>query len=68
MSLNLSHIIDQVEKDKGIDKNVLIEALETAMVKAAEKRFGMNKVIEAQYQEDAGEIELFVFKDVVVKV
>ncbi|MBI5642423.1 MAG: transcription termination/antitermination protein NusA [Deltaproteobacteria bacterium] len=65
MSVNLTNIIDQVGKDKGIDKNILIEALESAMLKAAEKRFGPNKIIEAHYQEDAGEIELFLFKTVV---
>ncbi|MBI5453380.1 MAG: transcription termination/antitermination protein NusA [Deltaproteobacteria bacterium] len=65
MSLNLTHIIDQVGKDKGIDKSILIDALESAMLKAAEKRFGQNKVIEAHYQEEAGEIELFLFKTVV---
>lgn len=68
MSLNLTHIIDQVGKDKGIDKEVLIEALESAMLKAAEKRFGQNKVIEAHYQEEVGEIELFLFKTVVEAV
>ena len=66
--LNLANIIDQVGKDKGIDKYILIEALETAMLKAAEKRFGPNKIIEAHYQEEMGEIELFVFKDVVEEV
>lgn len=66
--LNLANIIDQVGKDKGIDKHILIEALETAMLKAAEKRFGPNKVIEAHYQEEMGEIELFLFKDVVESV
>jgi N utilization substance protein A len=65
MFANLSHIIEQVGKDKGIDKHILIEALESAMLKAAEKRFGANKVIEAHYQEEMGEIELFLFKDVV---
>src|SRR3989304_4353942 len=65
MTGNLAHIIEQVEKDKGIDKKILIEALESALVKAAEKRFGPNKMIEAHYNEEAGEIELFVFKSVV---
>lgn len=68
MSVNLTHIIDQVGKDKGIDKNILIDALESAMLKAAEKRFGPNKVIEAHYQEEVGEIELFLFKTVVEEV
>ena len=68
MSMNLAHIIDQVGKDKGIDKYILIEALETALLKAAEKRFGPTKVIEAHYQEEMGEIELFLFKTVVEEV
>ncbi len=68
MAMNLSHIIEQVGKDKGIDKEVLIKALESAMLKAAEKRFGPNKDIEAHYQESLGEIELFLFKRVVEEV
>jgi len=68
MSLNLTHIIEQVGKDKGIDKEILIDALETALLKAAEKRFGANKEIEAHYVEEAGEIELFLFKEVVEEV
>lgn len=65
MSVNLTNIIEQVGKDKGIDKHVLIDALETAMLKAAEKRFGANKEIEAHFNEESGEIELFLFKAVV---
>ena len=66
--LNLANIIDQVGRDKGIDKGVLIDALESAMLKAAEKRFGGTKNIEAHYDEEAGEIELFLFKSVVEEV
>ncbi|MFQ5480738.1 MAG: transcription termination factor NusA [Thermodesulfobacteriota bacterium] len=68
MPVNLAHLIDQVGRDKGITKEVLIDALESAVMKAAEKRFGANKEIEAHYQEESGEIELFLFKDVVEKV
>ncbi len=68
MSLSLAHLIEQVGKDKGIDKGVLVGALEAAMLKAAEKRFGPTKVIEAHYQEESGEIELFLFKTVVETV
>jgi N utilization substance protein A len=57
--------LDQVGRDKGINRDVLIEALESAMLKAAEKRFGGTKMIEAQYNEEMGEIELFLFKTVV---
>ncbi len=66
--LNLSNIIDQVGRDKGIDKDILISALESAMLKAAEKRFGVGKDIEAHFDEEASEIELFLFKTVVEEV
>ncbi len=65
MFANLTQILEQVEKDKGIGKEVLIEALESALLKAAEKRFGASKEIEAHYDEESGEIELFAFKTVV---
>ncbi|MBE9529610.1 MAG: transcription termination/antitermination protein NusA, partial [Proteobacteria bacterium] len=68
MGLNLTNLIEQVGKDKGIAKDVLIDALETALLKAAEKRFGAGKEIEAHYMEESGEIELFLFKAVVEEV
>ena len=36
----LTRMIDQVGKDKGIDKKIIIEAVETAMETAARKKFG----------------------------
>ncbi len=68
MSVSLKSVIDQVGKDKGLDRSVLIEALESAMLTAARKRYGQNKDIEAHYNEELGEIELFQFKDVVDEV
>ncbi|MBI5328412.1 MAG: transcription termination/antitermination protein NusA [Deltaproteobacteria bacterium] len=65
MGLNLNNVIEQVGKDKGLDKAILVEALEAAMVKAAEKKHGPHKVIEAHFNEELGEIELFQFKTVV---
>ncbi|HCY19762.1 MAG: transcription termination/antitermination protein NusA [Deltaproteobacteria bacterium GWC2_42_51] len=68
MGLNLRNVIEQVGKDKGLDKAILIDTLETAMVKAAEKKHGPNKLIEAHYNDELGEIELFQFKTVVENV
>jgi N utilization substance protein A len=67
MGSELSRVLDQVEKDKGIERAVLVEALESAMLMAAKKRFGAEKEIEAHFNEDLGEIELFQFKTVVEK-
>ena len=68
MNSDLSRIIDQVGKDKGIDKKILIEALEQALLAAARKKYGLKQEIEAKYNEEAGEVELFQFKTVVKEV
>ncbi|MGQ9694296.1 MAG: transcription termination factor NusA [Thermodesulfobacteriota bacterium] len=68
MISDLSRIIDQVGKDKGIDKKIIIEALEQALLAAARKKFGPKQEIEAKYNEEVGEIELFQFKTVVKEV
>lgn len=65
MLSELDKVIEEIGKDRGIDKEALIQALEEALVKAARNKYGYNLEIEAQYNEDLGEIELFQFKDVV---
>jgi transcription termination/antitermination protein NusA len=67
MASELGRVIEQVEKDKGIEKAVLVEALESALLMAAKKKYGLEKEIEAHFNEDLGEIELFQFKTVVDK-
>ena len=57
-AFDLRQLIAQVAKDKGITQERLHEALETAMLKAAKKVFGMNKAIEAIFDEERGEVTL----------
>jgi transcription termination/antitermination protein NusA len=61
----LSRMIEQVGKDKGIDKNVVIDAVVQGMLAAARKKYGTYREIEAQYNEESGEVELYEFKEVV---
>ncbi|MBI3058459.1 MAG: transcription termination/antitermination protein NusA [Deltaproteobacteria bacterium] len=68
MQQDLNRVIEQVSKEKGIDKAILISALENAMVSAAKKTFGHQKKIEAQYNPEIGEVELFEAKLVVEEV
>jgi len=63
----LKRLIEQTSRDKGIDKEVIIDVLETAMLTAARKKLGADADVEASYNEDAGEIEVFQFKTVVEK-
>ena len=65
MEVDLKRIIDQVGKDKGISRDVLVETLEKALVSAARRKFGMERDIEASFNETTGEVELFEFRNVV---
>jgi len=65
---DIKRVVDQVSRDRGIDREVLIKALEEALRSAARKRFGSKADIEVQYNEEIGEIEVFQFKEVVETV
>lgn len=65
MFTDLSRVIEQVGKDKGIDKQVVVEAITQGMLVAARKKYGTYREIEATYNEETGEVELFQFKEVV---
>ena len=62
---DISRIIEALGKDKGIDKEFVIDAIQQGMLAAARKKYGTYREIEAQYNEDTGEVELYEFKEVV---
>src|SRR4030065_209582 len=68
MPSNLNYVMDKVGKDKGIDRKVIIEALEQAVLTASRKKYGHQGEIEVHYNEEVGEVELFQFKQVVEEV
>lgn len=68
MLSDLKRIVDQISRDKGIERTLLIEALEEAVMSAAKKKYGQRRDLEAQYNEELGEVELFQFRKVVEEV
>jgi hypothetical protein len=68
ISLDLKRVIDQVSRDRGIDKQILITTLVEAIRQAAKKKLGLKQEIEVTYNEELGEVEVFEFKEVVEKV
>ncbi len=67
-NLNLNAVLEQVGKEKNIDKAVLIEALEAAMLSAARKKIGPHADLEARYNEDLNEVEVYEFRRIVREV
>lgn len=67
-SENLKRIIDQISRDKGIDRALLVEAIEEAVRSAARKKYGSRRDIEVQFNDENGEIEVFQYRTVVEDV
>ena len=65
---NLNTIIDQVSKDKGVSRDVLVEALEAAMLTAARKVFGPDQDLEAHFDVDAGKVQITEWRTVVDRI
>ena len=63
-----ARVIDQVSKEKGIDKALVIETIEEAMKSAAKKTHGADINVEAKYDHETGEIELYKIQTVVGEV
>ena len=68
MITELIRVIDQVSREKGVDREVLIKTIEEAVRAAARKKLGHNYDLEVSFNEEMGEIEIFEFKEVVEKV
>jgi len=64
----LSRVIEQLGKDRGIKKNVVVNAIEQAFLVTARKKFGIQGEYEARYNEEDGEVEIYQYKNVVDKV
>ncbi len=68
MASELKRLIDQVSREKGIDRAVLIETLVEAVKSAIKKRYGSKIDVEVAYNDEFGEMEAFTFKEVVEEV
>ena len=68
MSIEVIHIIDQLCREKGIDKEVLIDAVQSAVEAAARKKMPYLETLESKFNMETGEVEIFTEKTVVVDV
>ena len=61
----LGRVIESLGKDRGIEKNVVIKAIEQAFLVTARKKFGIQGEYETKYNEGDDEIEIYQYKNVV---
>ncbi|MCK0069305.1 transcription termination factor NusA [Kordiimonas laminariae] len=66
--LELLQIADLVAREKSIDKDIVLEAMEEAIQKAARSKYGAENEIRAQIDKNNGDIRLFRVLEVVEEV
>ena len=55
MFQELKRLIEQMGKDRGIDREIIVNALEDAMLMAARKKLGVDVELEAHYNDERSE-------------
>ncbi|MBN2430423.1 MAG: transcription termination/antitermination protein NusA [Acidobacteria bacterium] len=68
MSNLLIQTIDQISREKNLDPEIIIHAIEDAMVAAAKKYFKTKEEIRARLDRETGVIEIFAVKSIVEEV
>lgn len=68
MSAELIHALEQIEKDKGISKEVLIDAIEAALITAYKRNYGSANNVEVYIDRLTGDVRVFALKNIVDEV
>ncbi len=65
MSKELAGALEVLEKEKGISKDIVIEALEDALVAAYKRNYGTSQNVEVNFNDASGDITVYQVKEVV---
>lgn len=68
MSYELIEALDEIEAERGIDKEVLIDAIEVALISVYKKNYDPNPNIKINFDRETGEINVFGSKTVVEEI
>jgi len=68
MTKELCHVIDQISREKGIEKEILLGALESALLSAARKRYGGRTNVNLKIDPKTCNINVYETKKIVDKV
>ncbi len=68
MNVEFMNALNEIENEKGIKKEVLIEAIEMALISAYKKHYGNTQNARVDIDGETGEIRVFEVKDIVEEV
>lgn len=64
MSSDLIHALEQLEKEKGIQKDIIIEAIEAALISAYKRNFGSSQNVRVSVDRQTGDFKVYALKRV----
>lgn len=68
MNAEFIEALNQIEKEKGIGKDILLEAIEAALISAYKRNFGSSQNVRVSIDRESGEIRVFAQKKVVEEI
>lgn len=68
MNQDFIQALEEIEKDKGVDKEIIFDALESALISSYKKNFGSAQNVEVEMDRETGDISLYALKEVVEEV
>ena len=68
MSKEMLNALDTLEAEKGISKEIVIDALEAALVSAYKRHYGQSQNVEVEFNEKKGDIHVYAVKEVTEEV
>ena len=63
--MEIIQVADAVAREKGIDKEIVIEAMEEAIQKAGRSKYGVDHDIRVKIDRKSGQIEMFRYREIV---
>jgi N utilization substance protein A len=68
MQKELGRVIEQVSKEKGLERELVVEAVEDAMKSAARKTYGATLNLEAKFDPETGGVDVYKIQTVVAEI
>ena len=65
MSQELLAVLNQLERERGVAKEILHDALKTAIASAARKQYSLGENVEVDFDLETGEIRAMMVREVV---
>lgn len=68
MNVEFIQALHEIEEDKGISKDIILDALEVALISSYKKNFGSSANVEVDMNRENGDIKIYAIKEVVEEV